>query len=60
MRAEKMNACRISVGWPEGNRPKEDVDVGGRVILKRISERWDVVTWTGFIWLRIGTSGGLS
>jgi hypothetical protein len=22
-------------------------------------ERWDVMVWTGSIWLRIGTSGGL-
>jgi hypothetical protein len=27
--------------------------------LKRILKKWDGRLWTGFIWLRIGTSGGL-
>jgi hypothetical protein len=34
-------------------------DVGERKILKWILEEQDGVAWTGFIWLRIGTSGGL-
>jgi hypothetical protein len=29
------------------------------IILKCILERYDWVVWTGFIWLRIGTGGGL-
>jgi hypothetical protein len=33
-------------------------DVGGKIILKWILERWDEMVWPGFIWLRIGTSGG--
>jgi hypothetical protein len=33
------------------------LDVGGRIILKRILEKQDVVVWNGFIRLRIGTSG---
>jgi hypothetical protein len=37
----------------------EDKDVGGWGILKWILERQDVMIWIGFIWLRIGTSGGL-
>jgi hypothetical protein len=37
----------------------EYLDVGARIILKWILERWDEVVWTGVIWLRIGTSGGL-
>jgi hypothetical protein len=57
---ENRNACRISVGKPKGNRPKENLDIGDRVILKSISERQVVMIWTGLIWLRIGTSGGLS
>jgi hypothetical protein len=36
----------------------EDLDVGGRIILKWILERQDEMVWTGLIWLRIGTSGG--
>jgi hypothetical protein len=57
---EKRNAYRILVGKSEGKRP-----------LGRPRRRWednfrmderereDGVVWTGLIWLRIGTSGGL-
>jgi hypothetical protein len=31
----------------------------GRIILKWIFENWDGEAWTGSIWLRIGTGGGL-
>jgi hypothetical protein len=37
----------------------EDQDVVGRIILKWALKRWNGVLWTGFIWLMIGTSGGL-
>jgi hypothetical protein len=30
-----------------------------RIILKRIVEKYDEVVWTGLIWLRMETSGGL-
>jgi hypothetical protein len=33
---EKRNAYRILVGTPDGRRPLEDQDVGGRTILKWI------------------------
>jgi hypothetical protein len=54
---EKRNAYRILVGKPEGRRP-----------LGRPRRRWvdnikmdlrDGMVWTGSIWLRIGTCGGL-
>jgi hypothetical protein len=55
---ERRNADRILVGKPETKRP-----------LGRFRRRWednikmdirqDWVVWTGLIWLRIGTSGGL-
>jgi hypothetical protein len=53
----KRNAYRVSVGKPEGKSP-----------LGRPRCRWDIKTdiretgcsvWFGFIWLRIGISGGL-
>jgi hypothetical protein len=37
----------------------EDPDVDGRIIIKWIFERLDGGAWTGSIWLRIGTGGGL-
>jgi hypothetical protein len=30
-----------------------------RIILKWIFKKWDRGAWTGLIWLRIGTGGGL-
>jgi hypothetical protein len=33
--------------------------VDGRIILKRIYKKWNVWSWTGLSWLRIGTSDGL-
>jgi len=36
----------------------EDPGVDGRIILRRIFRKWDVGSWTGSSWLRIGTDGG--
>jgi len=56
-------------GWGEGcigswcgNRREgdhwADLGVDGRIILERISRRWDVCIWTGLGWPRIETGGG--
>jgi hypothetical protein len=48
-------------GWEnpwEGDH-LEDPGFDGRIILKCSFEKWDGVTSTGSIWLRIGTGGGL-
>jgi hypothetical protein len=34
-----------------------DIDIGGKIILKGILEKYDGMVRTGFSWLRIGTSG---
>jgi hypothetical protein len=47
------------VGKPEGKRPLEDLDVDGRIILEWISGKLCGKVWTGFIWLRMDTSGRL-
>jgi hypothetical protein len=55
----KRNAYALSVGKLEGKRPlgrprRRRVD-NIKMDLREIEE----VIWTGFIWLRIETSGGL-
>jgi hypothetical protein len=37
----------------------EDLGVDGRVILKLIFRKKGGKVWAGFIWLRIGTVGGI-
>ena len=36
----------------------EDLGVEGRITLRWIFRKWDVVVWTGSIWIMIGTGGG--
>jgi hypothetical protein len=38
---------------------KRGVGVDWRIIIKWIFKKWDGGAWTGLIWLRIGTVGGL-
>jgi hypothetical protein len=47
------------VAKPDRKNHWEDQNVGGSTILKWILERQDEMVWTGSIWFRIGTSGGL-
>jgi hypothetical protein len=35
-----------------------DPDIDGKIILRWIFRKWDVVIWTGLSWLMIGTDGG--
>jgi hypothetical protein len=56
---EKKNAYSFSVrksGRILLGRLKREC---GRIILRWILDKLDGVVWTGFIWLRIMTSGGL-
>jgi hypothetical protein len=43
----------------KGRDHLEDLGVNGKVILKLILKKKGGRMWTGFIWLRIGTGGGL-
>ena len=36
----------------------EDPGIDERIILRWILRKWFVGTWTGLIWLRMGTFGG--
>jgi hypothetical protein len=52
----------LVVYWWESQEERdhwEDQDVCGWIILKGRVERYEGMVWTGSIWLRIGTSGGL-
>jgi hypothetical protein len=65
--AEMGGACsgqgggehKILVGRPEGKRSLGRPDIGGRTILKWILRNYGWSVQIGFIWLRIGTGGGL-
>jgi hypothetical protein len=37
---------------------EEDLEADGRIILKCVSKKLDLMMWTRFIWFRIGTSVG--
>jgi len=37
----------------------EDSRVDGRIILRWIFRKWEGETWTGMMWLRVGTGGWL-
>jgi hypothetical protein len=52
------NEYRILMGKPQGKRLLGDLDVGGRIILKWILERWDCLVWIELMWLRIGINRG--
>jgi hypothetical protein len=56
---ERRNAHRILWEILQNRDKYEDLVVGGRIILKWILEKYDGVVWIEFIWLMIGTSGGL-
>ena len=37
----------------------EDIGIDGKIILRWIFRKWGVEAWTGLMWLRMGTGGGL-
>jgi hypothetical protein len=59
----KNGVRRNAVGfWWESQKQRdylEDPEVGVFITVTWILEREDAVVWTGLIWLRIGTIGGL-
>jgi hypothetical protein len=51
-----------TIYWLEnlkGRDHSEDLGIDGKIILEWILGKQGGEVWTGFIWLRIGTSGGL-
>jgi hypothetical protein len=57
--SEVAYAYEILVGNPEGRYRFGDLGIGGSLILKWILKKHDVRLCTGFVWLRLGTFGGL-
>jgi hypothetical protein len=55
----RRRVMRTWFWWESQKRPVGTLDVGGRIILKWMLEKYGGVVWTGFIWLSIGISGGL-
>jgi hypothetical protein len=52
----------LAIFWLEnlnGTGDLEDIGVDGKIALEWILEKDCGRLWTGFIWLRIGTSDGL-
>jgi hypothetical protein len=59
MHGEKRNVYRVLARKPEIKKPLGRPGVGWRVILKWFLEKQDLVVWTGLIWPRMVTCGGL-
>jgi hypothetical protein len=61
--AARMEAIKMHTEfWSEnlkGRDQSEDLDVDGRITLQWILGKMGGKLWTGYSWLRTGTSGGL-
>jgi hypothetical protein len=55
---ERRGVCRVLVAKREGKKHLQDPGLDGRIIIRWIFRKWDVKTWIGLNWLRIGTDGG--
>ena len=56
---ERRGVYRVLVGKPEGKRPLGRPSRRWHDNIKMDLRKWDMRVWTGLIWLRIGTGGGL-
>jgi hypothetical protein len=52
---------RVGLWWECQNEKDnyEDAEVGSKIILKWILQKYNVMVWAGFIWLWTGISGEL-
>jgi len=53
------DACKILDEKLKGRVHSENLDVDGKIILEWTLRKQGRKVWTGCIWLRTGTSGGL-
>ena len=56
---ERRGVYKVLVEKREGKRALENPGVDGMIILIHIFRKWNWGAWTGLLWLRIGTGGGL-
>ena len=56
---DKRGVYTDSTDRSEGKNHLENLGVDGRIILNWILKKQECQAWSGFIWLRIGTSSGL-
>jgi hypothetical protein len=56
---DMRNLYEMLVGNLKGRCRLGDFVIGCRIILKWILNKCCPMMWMGFIWLRLGTSGGL-
>jgi hypothetical protein len=57
---EGGHVYRVLFGRPEGKRPLEDLHIVWRITLSYTLGREGSMGQTGFSWLRMGSSSGLS
>jgi hypothetical protein len=55
----RRNSCIQVFGGKDRRDHWEDINMGGRIILKWILEQYDGLLWIELICLRIRTSGGI-
>jgi hypothetical protein len=55
---ERRSLYRVLVGKPEERDHLEDPGVEGGITLRWKFRNWNVGTWNGSIWLRIGAGVG--
>jgi hypothetical protein len=54
---EKRNAYKILVGKDEKRDRKEELVVNRRTVLKQRLKKYNGRKWSGFLWLKVETSG---
>jgi len=59
MYGEKNDAYRVLVGNLRERDHFEDPVAEERIMLRWVFRKWNGGAWTGLIWFRIGTGGGL-
>jgi hypothetical protein len=55
---ESRGVYRVLVEKKREKAHLKDPGLDGIILLRQIFRKWDGVSWTGLIWLRIGTGGG--